>query len=574
VKKTKRQRSSSPVEPKPAQSFLWWPWAAAPAALFVLFEVYGPATHGPFLLDDRSLPFMSPHLQNEPLYYWVLSARPLLMFTYWIDHTLSNLEPYGYHVTNLVLHFLAAIVLTLIVRRLMEIAPPSTLTIDQRLREALAVFAGGVFLLHPLQTESVAYVASRSETLSVLFYFSAYCVFLYKNPAESISIPRTLAVLVLFGAAVVSKEHTLTLPALILLTDLAWIRQGWRKNLLLYASLLGAGAIGGVFVLRILFRADTAGFSLQGLSPISYFATECRVVWDYVRLLLVPIGQNADPDIPLSSGFTDPWAIAGLLALVAAAASAWHYRKRWPLASLGVAVFLLLLAPTSSIVPIRDVLAERRVYLPMLGVVLIATEVLRAFPFRRVVLTGSAVLLVYCILTYQRAQLWGSPLTLWQDTAQKSPRKVRPRFQLAYARYESGDCKGASLDYDATSRLGVPDYTLLLDWGLALDCAGNPGAAMEKLRQAASLEPHNAHAYSLMGMVYGKQGRNEEALAALDQAQSVNPHFAMTYVYRGNITELSGNPRAAEELYRKALSFEPNNTAALEALNRVTAGHR
>ena len=565
MKKSRKQQIelAEAVKPIPRKSFAWWPWAAALLALFVVFEAYGPAIEGPFVFDDRYQPFFSTTVQSLPWYGWMKGVRPLLMFSYLIDYTRGGIEPHDYHVTNVLLHYVTAIFITLIVDRLLE-----RLKIDFKSRVALSIFAGGLFLLHPLQTESVAYVASRSEALSVMFYYAAVCVFLYKKPEEWISVWRSLAILVLFAAALTSKEHTLTLPALLLLLDLAWVREGWRKNALLYGMMAAAGIVGGIFVVRLLSKADSAGFSLKDMSPADYFFTQCRVLWTYLRMFVLPVGQNIDPDIPTSRSLLDGGAIFGLLALVALAAAAWIYRKRFPLAALGLAVFLLLISPTSSIVPIHDVMAERRVYLPFLGLALIAVEFLRRLKFSQMVGVGAAILVICTVLTYQRSEVWASSMSLWQDTVAKSPRKVRPRFQLAYAQFELGHCPEAAADYQTASTLAPPDYMLLTDWALALDCAGHDDEALQKLQLAAQMEP-NAHAYSQMGMVYGKQKRYDKALEVLAQAERINPDFAMTYVYRGNVYEVTGDLQHAAQQYQRALELEPTNELARAAITRL-----
>jgi protein O-mannosyl-transferase len=440
--------------------------------------------------------------------------------------------------------------------------------VDGRRRDVLAVFAGALFLLHPLQTESVAYVASRSEVLSVFFCFAAFALFLY-NRDDGIRWPRALAIVVLFGAAVVTKEHTVMLPALVLLTDYFWKRGGLRKNAILYGMIALAGAGGAAFVLRTLRSADTAGFGMKGLSPGTYFFTQCRVIGMYVRLFFLPFGQNVDPDISVSHTLLDHGAIAGLAGLIAVATAAWIYRRRWPLAAFGVFVFLLLLAPTSSFVPIKDVLAERRVYLPFLGLLLICLEFLRRLRTEQIVWTGAAVAVACAALSYQRNQVWASPLTLWQDTATKSPRKVRPRFQLAYAYYEQRQCQQAAQEYQVAAELEPPGHDLLVDWGLALNCAGRYQEAIYKLQQALIFR-NSAHVRAELGMVYAKSGRVQEALQELAQAEKVNPRFEMTYVYRGNIAELAGDRAAAAREYQRALSVAPSNPAARDGLARLS----
>jgi hypothetical protein len=540
----------------------WWYWLIGCGALFLVFEAYGPALHSPFVLDDLYLPYAE---QYPPrlLHGWVGFLRPLLMFSYWVDYQIGGGDPHGYHTTNVLLHFLVSIVVMLIAARLLEWSG-----VSGRMRQALAVFSGALFLLHPLQTESVAYVASRSEVLSVFFYYTAFAVFLYSN-RDSMSLLRAIAIVTLFGAAAATKEHTLTLPALIVLTDLFWHRGGLRRNRILYALLALACAAGGVVVGKVLLASNTAGFGMADLSPASYFLTQCRTIWIYVRMFFLPFGQNIDADIPISRGLLDQGAIFGLVALLAVTAAAWIYRKRWPLAAFGVFVFLLLIAPTSSIIPIRDVLAERRVYLPFLGLILISLELLRRLQFPQAVGAGSAVLLAATLLTYQRSEVWSTPLTLWQDSVAKSPRKMRPRFHLAFAEYQAGDCAKAAQDFQAASRLDTPDYRLLVDWANALDCASQEEEAATEFTAATSLYPQSAEAWVGLSSVYGKQQKLDQALEVLARAEALDPGIAQIYVNRGGVYELQGNRAAALKEYRRALAIDPANRLAGAGIGRV-----
>jgi len=566
MKKSKRQQSAEKPAaaaraPKAQQA--WWPFAAALAALFIVIEVYGPSLSGAFVLDDRYLLFMDPNAAQLTLRTWVTGLRPLLYFSYWLNFQANGIEPYGYHVTNVLLHFLGSLVIALVAARLLDLSGTTG-----RARNILSAFAGGLFLLHPLQTESVAYVASRSEVLSVLLYFSAFAVFLYKRTG-SMTVLRAIAVAVLFAAAISTKEHTLTLGALLLLADYYWGLGGIRKNWLLYGILAIAGAWGAFTVLGVLKGAPTVGFHVPGLTPADYFFTQCRVIWTYVRLFFLPFGQNIDPDVAVSHSLLEHGAIFGLAALAALILAAWIYRKRWPLAAFGIFIFLLLLTPTSSVMPILDVSAERRMYLPFLGLVLVCLEFLRRLKTSQAAWAGGAIVAVCSVLTYQRSAVWANPVALWQDAATKSPQKWRPHFQLASALYESQRCTEAAEAFGAASRLAQPAWDLLVDWGLALDCAGNWQEAIAKLQQARQIE-RSAHIQSQIGMVYAKHSKWEEALAALAQAQAIDPNFEMTYVYRGQIFFSLGDKVAAVTQYQRALALNPLNSAARDALNQAS----
>ena len=247
MKKSKRLAKSNSEFPtqETAETWLWWPWVAALAALLVVVEIYSPALHGPFVLDDRTLPFMAPDMEGKPLSGWIGFVRPLLMFTFWLNYQSSGIEPFGYHLVNVLLHFLTSVVVAFIAARLL-----TWIGVEGRKREVLAVLAGALFLVHPAQTESVAYVASRSETLSVLFFYSGFAVFLYRDE-ESMSWIRAVSAIALFGAAVVTKEHTAVFPIIVVLADYFWNRGGVRKNAFFYALVALGGVAGAFLVVRV-----------------------------------------------------------------------------------------------------------------------------------------------------------------------------------------------------------------------------------------------------------------------------------------------------------------------------------
>src|SRR5580698_5323720 len=183
------------------------PWtyiyaASLVVALFAAFEVYWPVIHGPFLLDDTHLTYMLPNAADLPFTAWIRQMRPLLMFTFWLNYQQSGAQDtFGYHALNVLLHFFNTILTFLSVRKVLSWA-----AVEESKARILSLFAAGLFLLHPVQTESVSYIASRSETLSVFFVLAALTVYLYRTTAE-VSIPRILALLALFAAAALSQEH-------------------------------------------------------------------------------------------------------------------------------------------------------------------------------------------------------------------------------------------------------------------------------------------------------------------------------------------------------------------------------
>ncbi|HLI85709.1 MAG TPA: tetratricopeptide repeat protein [Bryobacteraceae bacterium] len=537
---------------------------SAAAAVIVVFSIYSPALHGPFVFDDNDLPYALPSFY-APVAAWLRGPRPLLMLTYWVNNQISGGNTFSYHVANVLIHCLAGAFLFLILRRLLEWAGIA----DGR-REWFAGFGAAVFWLHPMQTEAVAYIAGRSDGLSVMLFLAAFASFVYRRNA-AVSWAEVCVLFLLFGAALLSKEQAIVLPALFLLTDYWWNPgfsfEGIRRNWKLYVPLAAGALAGFIIFLPLLRHGGNAGFGLKDFTWYQYFFTECRALFVYPAMLLLPVGQSADWNFAISKTIFDHGAIVGLIALVILAALAWRHRRRYRLASFGFFAYLLLMAPTSSIVPIKDAVAERRLYLSMMALLLIALDFLWRWKLTRTTLAVAccAIAVALAGATYARAGVWSSDLALWQDTVRSTPENWRAHFHLASAWYDAGRCDLAIEEYQAATQIQKPDYDLLVDWGLAYDCANQPEAALAKLRQAAALEK-TAHVYSQIGMVYGKHAQYPQALEALATAEKLDPNFATTYVYKGLVHLALNQPEAAVQDYQRALALDPTYKPALSGL--------
>jgi protein O-mannosyl-transferase len=556
---------------------IYWPYFLGGfLALAAGFWVYGPALNGPFIFDDRYLPFGNGTFPVDHFLAWLNGVRPVLMLSYWVNYRLSQFQPYSYHAFNVIFHAANSVLIFLITRKVLQFVE----VMNPR-RGVLAVFAGAVFLLHPVNSESVGYITSRSEDLSVLLFLGAWTAFLYRQKAET-TWARAVLVLLLFGAAALTKEHTMVLPALLLLTDYFWnppfsfggIRRNWR----LYVPVAAGGVLATAYLARLLRGAPTAGFGITDFTWYQYFFTECRAFWVYIRLFLLPIDLRVDYDFPISRTILDHGAVVGLVAILIVAGAAFYYRRRYPLAAFGFFAFVILMAPTSSFMPIKDPVAEHRLYLSMIGLLFIVLEFLRRVEVtqRKWIAALGAVLLVAGVATYERSAVWSDPRLLWEDTVAKSPGLSRDEFQLAEAYREQGDCARALPHYARAAEIDPPakhSYwyaTIFVDWGEAYDCLNQEDQAIAKFRQAAALEP-TAHVYSQIGMAYGKQKKNAEALEALHKAQQMDPSFLMTYVYLGDVYQNMGDFADGIANFKHALAIDPHSGVAFQSLQNAEA---
>ncbi len=501
-------------------------WAAAlGAALLAVLAAYWPALDGGFVFDDVHMQFLSPHPESLPLRAWIAGSRPLTGFSYWINYQMGGTNPLGYHVMNILLHFIAALMVFFIVRKILELAQ-----VEQRRRTLVAGFCSALFLLHPVQTEAVAYVSSRSEDLSVALAFTAWACFLYR-PERAIGFVRALVVLLLCGAAVAGKEHVAVLPLVLFLTDYYWnpgfsfsgIWRNWR----LYGILVVAGGVMSAVLINFLIHEPTIGFRMKDFTWYQYLYTQCRVMFIYLRLFLFPAGQTADYDIELSRTPLEHGAIFFMVIVGAAIVVAFLWRKRYPIASYGFFVALVFFLPTSSIMPIRDLAAERRMYLPFIGLLLITAEFLVRLHWneRRLATVLAGVLVVAGVLTWNRSQVWSNSLTLWADTVEKCPQKSRAHVGLAAADFSAHRYADAISQYELANRSGTPyDGAFYSDWAWALGEIGRWKEAIPIARKAVQTDP-TAFTYHVLSRQLALNGEIPQALDMLAKAEKTDPTY-------------------------------------------------
>ncbi len=327
------------------------------------------------------------------------------------------------------------------------------------------------------------------------------------------------------------------------------------------------GLVGAALVLRIIGRDQTSiGFNLKEFTWYQYLYTEWRVIFVYLGLFLLPLWQTIDYDFAISRTPLDHGALLYLAAILALIATALYFRKRFPLACFGFLLFLLILLPTSSVIPIRDVVADRRLYLPMTGLLLVCADLLRSFRYNRVLTI--ILMVVLAAGTFARNHVWASSLAIWRDAAEKSPNKQRVQFGLAVAEFRAGHCHEAVEHYRRSAELEKPDYTLLMNWSLAYDCDHQPDRALAVMQESIREKP-TAQAWASLGYLYARQGKVDEALSALAKAQVIDAAYATTYLYRAKIlVAMDRVPDAIKEL-KFLLTFDPSNENGRAALQQL-----
>jgi len=555
----------SPVVLSMGRSWLWAKLFAV--ALILAGAVYLPSLNGPVLFDDFHLPFSDPNAARMPAGFWIGGVRPLLMATYWINYAISGTTTFSYHAVNLLIHAASAVIVFFVLQRLLKLA-----SIEKN-AFLFSLFGAGLFLLHPLQSESTAYIAGRSELVSGLFLLSAWMVFL-KHFESRTTVATALKILLLTAAALLGKESAISLPALLLVTDFYWnraslhdqIRDRWK----LYAPIIFGGLLAAAAIIRSLDNAPSAGLSLENVTPFRYALTQCRVILTYLRLFLIPAGQSGDWQIPFYRSFADNSAwlyVLGILVLVGGIV--WSFRRS-RLFSFGLLVFVLVLLPTSSLIPIKDALAERRMYIAIIGLILAVVAILDRFQLEPEVLKVGAIAVLgfAAILTFQRSQVWGDDTVFWQDVLKTDPGNKRAHIDLANSFMRHRQFTEAMAEDDVLDKMdGVTERTLLSRVAV-YEVMQNYELALDMLHKTAAMHPTSS-TYTEIGHLEAYLGHIPESFAAFALALNVDPNYAPAHAQRGMIYLATGDNARASVDFHDALKSEPYNEIATTGLSRL-----
>jgi tetratricopeptide (TPR) repeat protein len=533
---------------------------------------YSNSFGGGFVLDDMLNIVGNPRIQRlwPPWPVLTGSNRPVVELSVAINYALGGLNPWGYHAVNLVVHLLAGLVLFGIVRRTLESGMFQGR--QSRTPSWLAAAVATIWVVHPLQTESVTYIIQRAESLMGLFLLlTLYCTI--RGAASARPRPWYTAAVCACLLGMGSKEIMASAPILVLVYDRLFLAASFkevaRKRWPLYLGLAATWLLLAVEVLRL--TVNRQDWSLVAdLTPWRYAITQPAVIAHYLRLALWPHPLVLDyawrPADALSAALPS---IALMLVLLAATVWSLH-RKFW--AGFWGAWFFLILAPTSSIFPIADLAVEHRMYLPLAAVVVVAVVgghgVLEALlarwglpeQGRRWVEALPVVAAVASLgfLTIHRNADYRSPLVMWNDVVAKAPDNPRAQNNLGNVLSSQGRSAEALPHYAEAVRL-KPDYVdAQYNLANALSRAGRRDEAVAHYTEVLRLAPAHPEAHNNLGLVLKAQGRVADAIAHYTEALRLKPAFAEAYINLGLALASQGRLGEAIGQYAQAARLRPD----------------
>ena len=558
-KKSRKKRSPEHAPTKKSESppaivkrpFLYNPIFHISLIILLGFLAYSNTFHSSFVFDDinnivqnhrikdiSNIPSFFTHIEGAPI-----SGRPLTVATFAINYRLGGLNTTGYHIINLILHIANGILLYLLIR----ITAGYLNNADVKKTSIVALFSSLIFVVHPIQTESVTYIISRSVLLSTSFFFLGIILFTKATGAEGrrrILYTTLLVIISLLGMA--SREEFFLFPLMLILYDLYFVSKQEVKTVLRHWKIHLPVILTLSYVLYIVMSYDYqehAGFGVKTITPLQYLLTQFNVHWTYIRLLFLPINQNLDYDYPIARTlFEFPTIISFIGYLGLWGAGFFLYRRR-SVISFCILWFMITLFPSSSFMPIKDVIFEHRLYVPLVGI-FIATTASGFFLADRFVnrwpkvnkVTASIfvfIILFLVSITYERNIIWQDDINLWADVILKSPGKARGYNNRGFGYFKKGHAISAIEDISKAIDIDQNLAEAYSNRGVIYSEIGYHELAIKDFTTEIAVNPNHVSAYYNRGLVYFKEGQYDKGIEDFTEAIKLNPQYIDAYNNRG-----------------------------------------
>ena len=525
-------------------------------------------------------------------------------FSFAINYAVNGLQPFGYHLVNLIIHILTAITLYWFVI-LLFITPELRKNPLARHAKGIALAVALVFTSHPIETQAVTYIVQRITSLASLFYLLSLALYLkarlyydQNNRRHSLFYAGSLAAALL---AMFTKEISVTLPICILIVEYFFFSPSfpmiWRRVKYLWPMLLTllVVPINYLASMGYLVRHFGVAAETDTISRMDYLLTQFNVIRTYLRLLIFPANQSVDYSYPISHSFLEPATFASFLLLVSLLALAFFLFRKFRLLSFGIVWFFLTLLVESSVIPIRDVIFEHRLYLPSMGIFLAITVlVFYALGKKPRILFAlfALVVLLASLGTVHRNVLWKRQVLLWHDAVKKAPLKARaylnrgvgygnlnkderaftdyqkvitldktdalPHLNLAVIYMEKGEYELAISEYDKALRIQPSIPENYFRRGSAYMSWGRYNKAYDDFRSAAAMDPRNPSYLNALGLVCHELQRYDLARLAFTRAIALNHRKAKPYLNRGKTHRSMGRVNAAINDFNRAADLSPD----------------
>ncbi len=540
---------------------------------------YRNAFSGPFIFDD-----LTQIVQNPKIFSWQWpwtfienNRRPFLYTSLAFNYHFDGFNSFGYHVFNIRVHILASMMMFLLVRKTLLLP-----IINQDLRreaDLLSLSSALIWLLHPIHTQAVTYIIQRAESLmGLLFITSLYCSVRFFTSRKTFWLIAAGVVAIFAG---LTKEVTLVLPLIILFYDVTFISLGIHKALKNNRWLYWALSLTWVVMIFLYLTTKseeklTAGFGMEGMSPLLYLVNQPAVILHYLRLSFWPDPLVFDyqwPAINRLHVLLPSLAIVGTWVIVLVV----MYRRS-PKVIFVLLSSLILLLPSSSFIPLKDLIFEYRLYLSLACGSVFFVLLLRFLVGKLVHIRNQKIVIYTFValvslvlggLTNQRNKVYQSEEKIWLDVIRKQPMNARAYNNLGEFWLRQGHVLQAQDCFLKSLALDTKYADVYANMTTVLGKLGKLEEALKYAKQAVSISPDFAIGYNNLGSVLSQMGRFSEAVPYFEKTLALGFIREGVFVNLASALNNSGQKKKTRIALEEGLKFFPESAELSEFLKEI-----
>jgi tetratricopeptide (TPR) repeat protein len=559
-----------------------------------------PATRGEFLSWDDEQNFVSnPYFRGlgATQLRWMWSTFllghyvPVSWMSLGLDYSLWGMNPFGYHLTNLLIHAANSVLVYFVARRLVTLAAGTAEEGRHESSVMTAVVAALLYGVHPLRVESVAWITERRDVLSGFFMLASALTYLRAVARERTDKKAYWGSVLLFTAAVLSKATVITLPAVLLILNVYPLRRlrlsGRRitggRPVALELAPFAIPALFGMVVSVVAVHPPFLGkFGLAFLAPhqlaelaanvsaqnqfgvTGKLAVSAYSLCFYIVKTILPVGLSPFYEMPRELHPLAPRFLASYAGVVALIVACFQWR-RWPGTSAALAIFIVISAPMLGIVQNGpQIAADRYTYhaAPALAILLAAAIHRLIVGGRRYAIVSASLVAILALLTWRQSRYWQNSETLWSRVIRVDSSSALGQSAMASLRYKQGRVD-EGLTFSAGALAVAPEYAEAHnDYGVGLTRKGRVEEALAEYRRALAIRPRFDDAENNLGVLLMAVGHADSAVAHYQRALEINPTNADAEVNLGNALVRAGQIDQAIPHYERAVWIKPSSADA------------
>jgi tetratricopeptide (TPR) repeat protein len=559
--------------------------------IFLGFTIYSNTLNSPFVFDDSEAIQNNVFIRMEEISgrNMIQAAtgygknRPVSMLSFAFNYYFDRYDVLGYHLVNIFVHLINGILLFFLVKLTLTLSnrqSDTTRKLDPITITTLSFLSALLWLVNPVQTQSVTYIVQRMTSMGATFYILSLILYARGRIAQLMSEKEGNAgskhYYLWFAGCFVAgllalgcKESTAMLPVFIFLYEWYFFRnldQGWFKRQLKYlvAIFILFGIVAGLYLgFDPLGKFNTLrDYVLKEFTMGERLLTQTRVVVYYLSLIFYPNPSrlNLDYDFPVSYSLFNPFTtFLSLMVILALIGLGIYLAKKQRLLSFCIFWFLGNLVIESSVIPLA-LIFEHRVYMPSMFVFLLAVVLFHRYirPAWLTAVIACTTVAVSSYWTYERNKIWQDNISLWSDCIKKSPNKSRPYSNLGQVLTRQERYDEALTNYLKAIELN-PNFAIVrYNLGGLYKKRGETNKAIEQYRKAIQIDPNFVKAYNNLGVALIKEDKTDEAIENLQQALQKDPNLASAHINLGLALSKQEKISDAVVHWNKALQISSN----------------